>query len=265
MSQYILTKLSILEETNAIKMNATQPVNTLNQVIECPICMDAIDGLCNKVVTECGHAFHCSCLMQNAAHNGFGCPYCRTSMAKTPSAEEDEDDEYDEYYEYYEYDEDDEEETILDDDILTSFRMFHQRINAEEVEEEEAEEWESVDEEEQEEEEEAMPYAAYIAQKLVERGITFEDLVKNILFQEHSLFGIHYSDYERRYLEVYRQFRATISQFRPNQAAPIPTPDVAIPAPTDPAIPAPVPTPVPEIAEAKTATTCRRREFMMHV
>jgi hypothetical protein len=55
--------------------------------------------------------------------------------------------------------------------------MFHQRINGEEVEEEEAEEWESVDEEEQEEEEEARPDAAYMAQKLVERGITFEDLI----------------------------------------------------------------------------------------
>lgn len=253
MSQYILTKLSILEETNAIKMNATQPVNTLNQVIECPICMDAIDGLCNKVVTECGHAFHCSCLMQNAAHNGFGCPYCRTTMAETPAAEEDEDDEYDE---------DDEEESILDDDALTSFRMFHQRINGEEVEEEEPEEWESVDDDEDEDENEAessWPESDYMAQKLVERGITFEDLVKNILLHEHGIFGGQYQVYERRSSEVYGQFRAVITQFRPSQAAPIPTP-VAIPAPADP-----VPIPVPEIAEAKSTSVCRRREFMMHV
>jgi hypothetical protein len=259
-SEYILTKLSILEETNAIKMNATQPVNTLNQVNECPICMDAIDGLCNKVVTECGHAFHCSCLMQNAAHNGFGCPYCRTTMAETPAAEEDDEDDYSE-----------EEESILDDDALTSFRMFHQRINGEEVEEEEAEEWESVDEDEDEDDTESMPDAAYMAQKLVERGITFEDLVKHILFEDHSHFGVHYSDYERRSSEVYGQFRAAISQFRPNQATPIPTPAPTPVASSDSAsaIPAsadPVPAiPLPEVAEAKSVSVFHRREFMMHV
>ena len=242
-------------------MNANQPVNTLNQVNECPICIDAIDGLCNKVVTECGHAFHCFCLMQNVAHNGFACPYCRTAMAETPAAEEDD-----------EYDEDDEEESILDDDLLTGFRMFHQRINGEEVEEEPAEEWESVDEDEDEEEEEERPDAAYVAQKLVERGITFEDLVKNVMFQEHGGWGQHYIDYERRSSEVYGQFRAAISQFRPNQAAPIPTPiPIPIPTPTpvafsDSAIPqAANPVHVPKVAEAKSVSVSRRCEFMMHV
>ena len=58
---------------------------------ECPICMDDIIGLNNRVTTECGHAFHCSCLMQNAAHNGFGCPYCRTVMAEEPVEDDDDD------------------------------------------------------------------------------------------------------------------------------------------------------------------------------
>ena len=66
---------------------------------ECPICMDAIEGLYNRVITECGHTFHCSCLMQNTAHNGYGCPYCRTVMAKDTEQDDDtegeEEDEYD--------------------------------------------------------------------------------------------------------------------------------------------------------------------------
>ena len=60
---------------------------------ECPICMDPIEGAKNSITTECGHAFHATCLMTSVAHNGFGCPYCRTAMAEVPEEEDDEDDE----------------------------------------------------------------------------------------------------------------------------------------------------------------------------
>jgi len=64
------------------------------EVIECPICMDVIEGEKNKITTDCGHCFHANCLMTNVAHNGFGCPYCRTAMAAEPAdnnSDEDED------------------------------------------------------------------------------------------------------------------------------------------------------------------------------
>lgn len=231
-------------------MSACNQVNTQ----ECPICMDTIEGLCNRVVTECGHAFHCSCLMQNIAHNGFGCPYCRTKMADEPE----------------ECDEEDnasiEEETVFESDALTSFRMFHQRINGEEVEEEEAEEWATINEDNDEEEEEdevvQMPDAAYMAQKLAARGITFEDLAKNILFQEHSNFGEHYIDYELRSSEVYGQFRAIITQYtRSEPTTPAPAPETQPPTPivrTEPVIVA-----LPVVAETKSAAVSLRREFMV--
>ena len=45
-----------------------------------------IDSVSNKVTTECGHSFHCSCLMHNVLVNGFRCPYCRSAMAqRTPA------------------------------------------------------------------------------------------------------------------------------------------------------------------------------------
>lgn len=50
--------------------------------MDCPICMDNVDSTKNCVITECGHCFHTSCLMQNITHNGFGCPYCRTAMVE---------------------------------------------------------------------------------------------------------------------------------------------------------------------------------------
>ena len=71
--------------------------------IDCPICMDCIESTSkNCVTTECGHCFHTNCLMQSVAHNGFGCPYCRTAMADEPDdasteypGEENEEDEVD--------------------------------------------------------------------------------------------------------------------------------------------------------------------------
>lgn len=151
--------------------------------------------------------------MQSVAHNGFGCPYCRTAMAEVPEEEE------------TDYGDDDEEmDSVFGEDALTSFRMFHQQINGEEVEEEPAEEWESIDEDDESnasesEDESDMPDAAYMAQKLTERGITMEDLIKSILFQEHSNYGTIYTDYERRSSEVYGQFRAIITQYDPTSAA----------------------------------------------
>jgi hypothetical protein len=173
---------------------------------DCPICMETIEETKNFIVTECGHRFHCNCLMQNAAHNGFGCPYCRTVMAEEPINEEDDDED--------DYTVGDYSPEVLTDNELTSFRMFHQRLeqgdNQEGVEEEEEEE------EEQEEEEEDLgedPDAQYMAQKLTEKGITYEDLVKCLLWAEHSDLGSRYENYERRSNEVYGQIKKASRRF----------------------------------------------------
>ena len=162
------------------------------QLNECPICLDNIEDMCNKVITECGHIFHCSCLMKNVNHNGFKCPCCRSKMTEETNSESD--------------DESDEDDEIIgfDENVLTSFRMFHQQINGEELESES----EELEELEVEELEEPKPDVTYVSQKLIERNITFEDLVKNILYQEHNN-----DEYELRSAEVYGQFRAVISQF----------------------------------------------------
>jgi hypothetical protein len=47
---------------------------------DCPICLTTINGDNNKVITECGHTFHCICLMQNVSVNGFACPCCRCDI-----------------------------------------------------------------------------------------------------------------------------------------------------------------------------------------
>ena len=190
-----------LEETKKGGVSAQQEEEPLVPLEECPICMDDIDPTKNCIVTECGHTFHCSCLMKNAATNGFGCPMCRTVMAEQL---EDSDDEYEED----EY----EEEDMFNDNALTSFRMFQQQIEGEEVEEEPDEE----DEEDEEQDQEAaavvvaMPTPESVATKLAARGITLEDAVK-VLLLEHGEYNEFEEVYDRRAQELYGEIRRIIS------------------------------------------------------
>ena len=66
------------------------------EIKECPICLDDIIGLKNCVTTDCGHTFHCRCLLTNIAHNGFACPFCRAALADVAEDEEEDEDEEDE-------------------------------------------------------------------------------------------------------------------------------------------------------------------------
>ena len=51
--------------------------------MDCPICLTLIDlNSKNFVSTECGHQFHCRCLMTHVSHNGYSCPFCRQNMLK---------------------------------------------------------------------------------------------------------------------------------------------------------------------------------------
>jgi len=102
---------------------------------ECPICMDDICLNVNCVTTECGHQFHTSCLMQNVAHNGFGCPYCRNTLAEYVKDEEDSDyesdfDEDDEEEEEEDEEEEEEEEPVGDNEMaLHGMRQLFRRVN----------------------------------------------------------------------------------------------------------------------------------------
>jgi hypothetical protein len=177
-----------------------------NQNMECPICYDEIDLKKNCITTECGHTFHCKCLLQNAATNGFSCPMCRSTMAEEPESSDTED-EYDEYSD----DEDDYED--YDDNALTSFRMFHQQLAGGDVEEEQL-----VDESEAEEEivEEVKPNAAYIAAALVNQGITMEYMVKCLLV-EHEEYDQEVEANDRCSNHMFGKFRQIISAYKREQ------------------------------------------------
>jgi uncharacterized protein YlzI (FlbEa/FlbD family) len=99
-----------------IVAETTVAENIVAETIDCPICMDPIDGNKNSVVTECGHKFHCSCLMKNSCHNGFDCPMCRATMVEDMEDEED-DDEEDEEEEEEDNDNDSDDDGEYDDTI----------------------------------------------------------------------------------------------------------------------------------------------------
>lgn len=209
--------------------------------IDCPICMDCIESTTkNCVTTDCGHCFHTNCLMQSVAHNGFGCPYCRTAMAEVPDEEEtlysDEDG-------YEDYDDEDEEE-MFDDDALRGFRFFWNLINGEEhdVDDEDDEE---VFIEESELDLNAfrnhpatninrtsrnatnMPSPNFVVQKLQEQGVTFEQLVLASLIN-HS----EYPDHAEDDLFIYGKIRRIISNYRPEPVVSVPEPEPAVASPS---------------------------------
>jgi hypothetical protein len=166
---------------------------------ECPICMDNIEMNKNCITTECGHRFHCSCLMKNAATNGFGCPYCRSVMAEEPDSDDESDDESDE------------EEMRAEAYSLASMRWMFQRLTGEEMDEIEEEESE---EEEDLEEEVVKPSAQFIAQKLQEQGVTLEDMVKCMLLEHEEYINRRDEEIlERASDEMFGKFRIIISNF----------------------------------------------------
>jgi hypothetical protein len=182
-------------------------VNTNVEIVECPICMDEINGEKNKVTTECGHCFHTSCLMKNVAHNGFGCPYCRDAMAEEVESDE----------EYDEFSIDEEEGPDYNDNVLRGARWLFQRAEGEEVDDDE----DSVlDEEEERVEVEPRAPVDYIVEKLTERGVSMADLVKAILIRDHDEYQFH-DEFDRVDDELFGKFRIIISNYQPEDPVPV--------------------------------------------
>lgn len=57
----------------------------------CAICLDAITGMINVTVTECGHVFHSSCLFMSFNISSDFCPMCRNELIEQDEASASED------------------------------------------------------------------------------------------------------------------------------------------------------------------------------
>jgi hypothetical protein len=173
---------------------------------DCPICMEVLELGKNHVTTECGHCFHTKCLMTSVAHNGFGCPYCRSVMAEEVIEDEDEDDDY-------------EEDSIYDyednEDNLRGFRLFFNQVNGDEPDEQDLaqEDVMNVYAQAALEQQQSIPSLAFVTEKLVEQGVTMEQLVKAML----SVHEEYHDDetFERTDDELFGKTRVIISNYNP--------------------------------------------------
>lgn len=183
--------------------------------VECPICMDCITANINCVTTECGHNFHASCLLQNVAHNGYGCPCCRGKLADEQE-DEDEDDEDDYSIMVYEQEE---------DDTLRAFRFFWNNVNGEEHSENDDADEDVFNEERADEdhsviEEESVPVpsASFVAEKLQQQGVSYEQLVKLALMQ-HIEYDEN-EDFQLQEDDIFGKIRVVVSNYNPEQEVP---------------------------------------------
>jgi hypothetical protein len=108
----------------------------------------------------------------------------------------------------------DDDSDMFDDNALTSFRMFHQQLNLEQVEEEPEVEWEEIVEEPNNN----LPSPAFITEKLIQRGVNMEELVKVVLldhseYEQTTMDDILYNA-ERR---IFGKIRHIIQSYKPEQ------------------------------------------------
>jgi len=129
--------------------------------------------------------------MRSIAFNGFGCPYCRFEMVEEIDDSEDEEDEEGEDRE--DGDEDGEEGDDDEDD-------------------------EDYEGEDDENENQPLPSFELIQKKFIEKGITYESLIKTIMFNSmvyHNNENI--VDYQRCNTFMEELFYETITNYKPEQ------------------------------------------------
>lgn len=177
---------------------------------ECPICMDAIEEVNkNYITTECGHCFHANCLMKSVAHNGFGCPYCRTTMAEAPDDDDDD------------TSSNQGDEDIYNNDVLRGLRFFTNNLQGivHDEDDEDAEEdyqTELLHDIQEDERDESIPTTQFVADKLREQGINYEQVVSLILYNNHEEYET--DTLERLDGEVFGKIRRIVSNYTPEQA-----------------------------------------------
>jgi hypothetical protein len=172
-------------------------------------------------------------------------------MAEAPDEEEEEEDEWSEVTD---------EEEIYDDYALRGLRFFVNNLtgeqhDAEDIAEEIADE--EVDNEPNDEEATPKPSPAYITQKLVEQGVTMEQLVKSLL-KDHDEYDVEEDEFIRIDDELFGKLRIIISNYTPEESQPAPTP---VETPRQPQI-AEI---IDYSAQPKTSAPPASRRIMIHV
>lgn len=140
----------------------------------CSICLIDIDDTKKNIIkTECNHVFHSNCFLQNVAFNGFDCPNCRNVLANTPEKDEEE---------YQEQDEEDEENEEYEQFILNGSRWLFMRAEGEEID---ITDDDNYDDYIRQPKPETLNISINeIAEKLVQRGVTYNQLLALLILPD---------------------------------------------------------------------------------
>lgn len=112
------------------------------------------------------------------------------------------------------------DEEMFDDDALRGFRFFFNNIDGVAHETEDVEDEEEMAEENEDDEEEAdpnVPTTDFVAQRLREQGVTFEQLIRFVCSVDHPEYdGDEVA--ERFGDELFGKIRIIVSNYQPEQA-----------------------------------------------
>ena len=94
----------------------------------CSICLENMDSFnTNYIATSCNHAFHSTCFLQHASHNGIGCPLCRDKLVEPLTTTTSSDDDEEEDWGDSESDDDDDEDIYDNEFALRGIRWMFAR------------------------------------------------------------------------------------------------------------------------------------------
>lgn len=187
----------------------------MSELNECPICMDII-GDKNCLTTECGHKFHTNCMFSNIDHNGFICPCCRAQMIAENNDSDDDTDtdtDTDTGTDYESVD-----ETISDEpgsfseDSLRGLRLLTNLLEGHEHDQADVlAEYNYVNEAVL-----IVPPREIIQQKLIEKGVTYEQLVAWILI-DHLEYTNQEDELETISGNLFEKIKEIIVEYRPEE------------------------------------------------
>lgn len=140
---------------------------------ECSICLDEIESGKNKLVTECGHMFHTSCLLKNASINGFGCPMCRAVLADEEEEDAEDDDE-------------EEEEELYTEHSLRGMRWLFQQAQGEEIVEDDEDMDDEYDGNSDDDSVYNVPTIDQVIQQLQNHNVSMVDVVKALISSNYG-------------------------------------------------------------------------------
>jgi hypothetical protein len=155
---------------------------------ECSICYDIVNKNNNCVITECGHCFHTTCLMKNVALNGYSCPLCRRSLGKED-----------------------------DDTTVTTTELYGTHRNSDASERSETmfgvtfRDLATLQTSNVQSPVE-KPSPAFITEKLIEQGITMEQLVKALL-KDHDEYDVEETEFINIDDDLFGVLRTIISNY----------------------------------------------------